>query len=95
MINLLIKIKGDIFGGIVGTDIVRYDIYGKDVYIANKMESNSLPGRVLISEKTENIISPKMISEYSFEENKEIELPIFGEKMLSYFVLPKNIEEMY
>lgn len=24
----------------MGTDIVRYDIYGKDVLIANKMESN-------------------------------------------------------
>lgn len=31
---------GTIKGGIVGTDIVRYDIYGEDVGIANKMESN-------------------------------------------------------
>lgn len=30
---------GSILGGIIGTKIVRYDIYGKDVLIANKMES--------------------------------------------------------
>ena len=27
-------------GGVIGTDIVRYDIYGRDVVIANKLESS-------------------------------------------------------
>lgn len=85
--------QGSIFGGIVGTGIVRYDIYGKDVYIANKMESNGLPGRVLISEKTESIISSKFSYDFHVEQNKEIELPIFGETMQSYFVFPKNIAQ--
>jgi len=71
---------------------VRYDIYGKDVYIANKMESNGLPGRVLISEKTENIVSLRFSNEFFTEENKEIELPIFEEKMLSFFVYPRKSE---
>ena len=31
---------GKIIGGVAGTDVVRYDIYGEDVTIANKMESN-------------------------------------------------------
>ena len=78
----------------MGTDIVRYDIYGKDVYIANKMESNGSPGRVLVSEKTKNIISTKSAHDFNFEENIEIELPVFGEKMLSYFVYPKILEEI-
>ena len=76
----------------MGTDIVRYDIYGKDVYIANKMESNGLPGRVLISEKTENIISSKFEYEFFTEVNKEIDLPIFEEKMGSFFVYPRKSE---
>ena len=76
----------------MGTDIVRYDIYGKDVYIANKMESNGSPGRVLISEKTENIISSKFSYEFLTEENKEIDLPIFEEKMGSFFVYPRKSE---
>lgn len=33
-------IKGEFLGGIIGTDIVRYDLFGIDVIIANKMESN-------------------------------------------------------
>lgn len=31
---------GNIISGVIGTDIVRYDIYGENVTIANKMESN-------------------------------------------------------
>lgn len=31
---------GKVLGGVVGTDIVRYDIYGQDVTIANLMESS-------------------------------------------------------
>jgi len=30
----------------MGTDIVRYDIYGKDVVIANKIESNGEKGKI-------------------------------------------------
>jgi class 3 adenylate cyclase len=48
---------GKIVAGIIGTKIVRYDIFGKNVLIANKMESNGVPGRVLISEDTKNILS--------------------------------------
>lgn len=59
------------------------------------MESNSSPGKVLISEKTKEIISSKYDMEFRFEANKEIELPIFGETMESYFVLPKHLAEIY
>ena len=47
---------GDIIGGVIGTDIVRYDIYGPDVLIANKMESNGEKGKVLISQFTFSLI---------------------------------------
>lgn len=30
---------GTIVGGIIGTEVVRYDIYGKDAYITTLMES--------------------------------------------------------
>lgn len=39
---------GRVIGGVVGTDVVRYDIYGEDVTIANKMESNGAVILVLI-----------------------------------------------
>ena len=37
---------GTVIGGITGTDIVRYDLYGTDVMISNKMESNGNPGQI-------------------------------------------------
>ena len=48
---------GKIVAGIIGTKIVRYDIFGADVLIANKMESNGIPGEVVISESTMKILS--------------------------------------
>lgn len=35
---------GKIVAGIIGTKLVRYDIFGGDVLIANKMESNGIAG---------------------------------------------------
>ena len=49
-------LKGKIIGGIIGTNIVRYDIYGPDVLIANKMESEGSPGFINISENTKAIL---------------------------------------
>eukprot|EP00349_Pseudokeronopsis_sp_Brazil_P001741 CAMPEP_0202969716 /NCGR_PEP_ID=MMETSP1396-20130829/15587_1 /ASSEMBLY_ACC=CAM_ASM_000872 /TAXON_ID= /ORGANISM="Pseudokeronopsis sp., Strain Brazil" /LENGTH=76 /DNA_ID=CAMNT_0049697621 /DNA_START=127 /DNA_END=354 /DNA_ORIENTATION=+ len=54
-LNMRIGIHtGKIVAGIIGTKIVRYDIFGQDVLIANKMESNGLPGQVVVSEQTKN-----------------------------------------
>jgi len=43
---------GSFIGGIIGTDIVRYDIFGQDVLIANKMESTGVEGSINVSETT-------------------------------------------
>lgn len=57
LLNMRIGIHtGPVIGGIIGTDIVRYDIYGKDVSIANKMESSGVEGRVQVSETTKMMI---------------------------------------
>jgi class 3 adenylate cyclase len=47
---------GKIVAGIIGTKIVRYDIFGSDVLIANKMESNGKHGHVVTSEATKNLL---------------------------------------
>lgn len=59
---------GTIVGGIIGTEVVRYDIYGKDAYITTLMESegyeeimvNGEPFRKVnqlhISEKTKELL---------------------------------------
>jgi class 3 adenylate cyclase len=47
---------GNFYGGIIGTDIVRYDIFGIDAVIANKMESNGDAGKVMVSNDTKLLI---------------------------------------
>lgn len=63
---------GDVIGGINGTNIIRYDIYGKDVMIANKMESSGLPGQITISENTKQLLEDFAPDDYNFEFLKEV-----------------------
>lgn len=62
---------GSIIGGIIGTGVVRYDVYGKDVLIANKMESEGEPGRVHVSEATKNLLEKDKFCPYKFEKDKK------------------------
>ena len=48
---------GRVVAGIIGSKVVRYDIFGDGVLIANKMESNGVPGKVCISEDTRKLIN--------------------------------------
>lgn len=47
---------GRVVAGIIGSKVVRYDIFGDGVLIANKMETHGIPGRVCISEETRRIL---------------------------------------
>lgn len=47
---------GKFVAGIIGSKVVRYDIFGEGVLIANKMESNGIPGRVCITEDTMKVL---------------------------------------
>lgn len=75
------------YGGVIGTDIVRFDLYGPDVLTANKMESGGNPGRINISETTRRLLDELEKSNYSFEYNKEIEIKLVNRKYRSYFLL--------
>jgi phospholipid-translocating ATPase len=63
---------GEVIGGITGTNIVRYDIYGADVLIANKMESNGEAGKVMVSEATKDFLEDYVPGKYLFSYHKEI-----------------------
>jgi phospholipid-translocating ATPase len=79
---------GDIIGGITGTSIVRYDIYGIDVLIANKMESSGIPGKVKISQKTFELLEYRFPGMFLFEEDKIVE--VAGKQIRTYFVNLNN-----
>ena len=70
----------------IGTDIARYDIYGRDVIIANLMESEGEPDRINISERTKKIIEKSQSRNFSYEFNKKIDIEIFNENIDSFFL---------
>ncbi|CAG9312072.1 unnamed protein product [Blepharisma stoltei] len=77
---------GKIIGGIAGTNIVRYDIYGDDVLVANKMESNGVAGSINISEVTKEIIENYKPGMFNFTFNKEVEVDTIKRTVKSYFI---------
>lgn len=78
---------GTIIGGIVGTDIIRFDLYGSDVLIANKMESNGQQDRIHISQSSKDLLDKvNQTGRYMFTENGEVEIKALNRKVNSYFV---------
>jgi len=81
---------GTLIGGIIGTDIVRYDIYGPDCLIANKMESNGVPGRLNVSEVTKNLLEKTKPGYYRFDKHELVESSTLGIKVQSYLLSELN-----
>ena len=47
---------GNVVGGAIGTNTLRYDIWGSDVHIANLMESNGVPSKIKISDAAHDVL---------------------------------------
>lgn len=83
-LNMRIGIHyGKIIGGIIGSHIIRFDIYGNDVMLANKMESEGEKGRINISEKLKSVLMENF-DDFKFTPNKVLDYK--GEKIQMYFV---------
>ena len=78
----------------MGTEVVRYDIYGNDVYIANKMESNGKPGSICVSQKTKELLENKYMDDFIFDFNKEVFLQNVKMKVQSFFLIRKKAESV-
>jgi class 3 adenylate cyclase len=59
--------SGSVIAGIVGTKKFQYDIWGDTVNIASRMESNSVPGKINISETTYEEIKEEFKCSYRGE----------------------------
>lgn len=86
-LNMRIGIHtGDAYGGVIGVDLVRFDLYGEDVVIANKMESNGAPGKISVSETTRRLLENVETANYTFTYNTEVALKSSDRKIKSYFM---------
>ena len=47
---------GNLIGGIIGSKIVHYEIFGQDIQIANMVKTHGVGGQVCISETTLKLI---------------------------------------
>ena len=77
---------GDVVAGITGSKLIRYDIYGTDVLIANKMESNGKAGCINVSEDVMKVLDERLSGFVEAEFNKKVEIPVAGRDVNCYLV---------
>ena len=82
---------GPVIAGIIGSSVVRYDIFGSDVLIANKMESSGCPGRINVSETTKKLLETKD-NVYSMTFNKEVQIPSVNREIKCYLIDNANAD---
>ncbi|XP_065581931.1 adenylate cyclase type 3-like isoform X2 [Artemia franciscana] len=79
---------GAVLAGVLGQRQWQFDVYSRDVELANKMESTGLPGRVHVSNKTLKFLNDKFKVEPAFGEEKEEILRSAGLK--TYFIVKES-----
>jgi class 3 adenylate cyclase len=75
--------------GVVGTHKFAYDIWGDTVNIASRMESNSVPGKINVSDTTYNLIKDR----FECVLRGKIAVKGAGEKTM-YFVEQEKVMEL-
>jgi hypothetical protein len=69
---------------------VRYDIYGKDVLIANKMESNGIIGNVMVSESTKKVLEKDKNIDFKFEWTREVVCKGVDKPISAYLIVQEE-----
>lgn len=75
---------GAVLAGVLGQRQWQFDVYSKDVVLANKMESGGLPGRVHISETTLSFLNDEFEVQNADGASREEAIKLAGIK--TYFI---------
>jgi len=67
---------GKVLGGVVGTSMPRYHLFGQQINIAQLMESSGVPGRVNASQQFARRLSP---FKFEIEPRESLQSPEFGD----------------
>lgn len=68
---------GKIVAGIIGTKVVRYDIFGQGVLVSNLVMHKATPGIVTVSEQMRRLISrkPFIFDTFDWQEAGQLQVP--------------------
>ena len=83
---------GTVIAGIIGSSVVRYDIFGSDSLIANKMESSGQPGKINISEATKNLLESKDMP-FKVVFHKEVHIDAANKDIKCYLIDDGEVKE--
>eukprot|EP01029_Cantina_marsupialis_P028310 TRINITY_DN775_c0_g2_i1.p1 TRINITY_DN775_c0_g2~~TRINITY_DN775_c0_g2_i1.p1 ORF type:complete len:3227 (+),score=847.44 TRINITY_DN775_c0_g2_i1:1307-9682(+) len=84
---------GTIIGGVIGRRTLRYDIWGVDAIIANKLEAAGTPGAILISDTTKVLIESDESFCSSFDIKEDEPLEIHGHGSINTYLMTPHIVE--
>ncbi|CAE8722507.1 unnamed protein product [Polarella glacialis] len=63
---------GSFVAGVIGTNRLRFDIWGEDVLIGNNIESSGLPGKICVSQQVKVVLSS--FSDFNFSFHQDVVL---------------------
>ncbi|XP_054088807.1 adenylyl cyclase X E-like isoform X2 [Zeugodacus cucurbitae] len=79
--------SGSVLSGVIGATKWKFDIYSKDVEIANRLESTGVPGRVHISGETLELLDNEF--EYEDGTTKALNDPLLQQHSIrTYLIIP-------
>jgi len=77
--NIPIRIRigihhGEVVGSVLGTKALRYDIFGRDVLVANQIESIGIPGQVIVSQQVIKALPTPIPKLFKFTPHQPLQL---------------------
>jgi class 3 adenylate cyclase len=94
-INMRVGVHtGRVVAGIIGSKLVRYDIFGEGVIIAQQTNKQGVPGKVCVSVETQKTLMelPEVAAEYSFEEYKSVNVPELKTQVPAFLIEQRQMD---